>query len=231
MATPTLSRERVHAHDHARREAERRRARTRFLWLAIGAFVLLAGIIAFFSTRTSTPTTAAGIQQTRPVQISGASLPELKSAGNDAAIGATIPEVTGATFNGSPVSITHDGRAKLILFVAHWCPHCQAEVPVIVQHLAEKALPTAIDLITVSTSANPSSPNYPPSEWLATEKWTWPVLVDSDKSETALAYGLPGFPYFVAADAGGKVVARSSGEIPMEQFDAMVQKAITGSAG
>lgn len=231
MATRTLPRERTHARDNVRQQAERRRARTRFLWLAMAAFVLLAGVVAYFSTRGSTAKTAAGIQQARPVQITGAPLPELKSGDGDAAVGLTIPEVTGASFDGSPVSITNDGRAKLILFVAHWCPHCQKEVPLIVKHLADKALPSTVEMIAVSTSASADKPNYPPSEWLAIENWTWPVLVDSEKGEAALAYGLPGFPYFVAADANGKVVARSSGEIPMDQFDALVQKAMTPAAG
>lgn len=232
MATNTLPRSRAHAHDNARVLAERKRARTKWLWLALVAFVFIAATIAFFSTRSSTPKTAAGIEQARPVQITGTALPELKSgADRDAAIGVTIPEVTGATFNGSPVSITHDGRPKLILFVAHWCPHCQKEVPLVVQHLAGQALPAGVDLIAVSTSASADRPNYPPSEWLAIEDWSWPVLVDSEKGEAALAYGLTGFPYFVAADASGKVVGRSSGEISMDEFDSLVQKALTATTG
>ena len=187
-------------------------------------------MIAFFSARSSTVKTQAGIEQSRPVQITGTALPELKS-GTDAAIGLTIPEVSGATFNGTPVSITHDGRPKLVLFVAHWCPHCQKEVPLIVSHLNQKALAAGVDLVAVSTSVSADKPNYPPSEWLAVEDWKWPVVADSSDGATALAYGLTGFPYFVAADASGKVVGRSSGEISMNDFDALVQKALSGSAG
>ena len=232
MATRTLPQHRPHAHDNARERADRKRAHTRWLWMSIGAFVVLAGTIAFFSARTSTPKTAAGIEQVRPVQITGTSLPEMKSGGGgDAAIGLTIPEVTGAAFNGTPVSITHDGRPKLVLFVAHWCPHCQKEVPLIVTHLNEKALAAGVDLIAVSTAASADKPNYPPSEWLSVEDWKWPVIADDGKGSTALAYGLPGFPYFVAADASGKVVGRTSGEISMTDFDALVQKALTGSTG
>jgi thiol-disulfide isomerase/thioredoxin len=231
MATRTLTREQGHTHarDNARR-AERRRAHTRWLWLAMGAFVVAAGAIAVFSSGGSSVKTAPGIEQARPVQVNGAALPELRT-GTDAAIGLAIPEVSGASFNGTPVSITHDGRPKLILFVAHWCPHCQKEVPLIVSHLNQKALAAGVDLIAVSTSASADKPNYPPSEWLAIEDWKWPVIADSNDGATALAYGLPGFPYFVAADASGKVVGRTSGEISMNDFDALVQKALAPGAG
>ena len=30
-------------------------------------------------------------------------------------------------FDGADVAIANDGRAKLILFLAHWCPHCQEQ--------------------------------------------------------------------------------------------------------
>ena len=192
--------------------------------------MIVAAMVALFSARSSTVETAAGIEQTRPVTITGTSLPELGS-GTDHAIGQLIPEVSGASFDGSPVSITHDGRPKLVLFVAHWCPHCQAEVPRIVTHLNQKALPAGVDLIAVSTAVDPAKPNYPPSAWLANEDWKWPALADSDKGDTALAYGLQSFPYFVAADSSGKVVGRSSGEISMDEFDALVQKAMSGSPG
>ena len=37
------------------------------------------------------------------------------------------------------------------------------------------------------------------------------------------AFGLSAFPYFVAADAQGNVVARTSGEITTDQFAALAQ--------
>ena len=88
-----------------------------------------------------------------------------------------------------------------------------------------------VDLVAVSTAVDPAKPNYPPSAWLANEDWKWPALADNDTGDTALAYGLQSFPYFVATDPSGKVVGRNSGEISMDEFDALVQKAMTGSPG
>lgn len=230
MAVHTSTPQRGHARDNARRRVEHKRARAKWIWGGIVAFVLVAAMVAFFAAGSNKVETAAGIEQTRPVTISGTSLPELGS-GTDNAIGQLVPEVTGASFDGTPVAIGHDGRPKLVLFVAHWCPHCQAEVPRIVSHVNQTALPAGLDMIAVSTSVDPAKPNYPPSTWLSNEDWKWPVLADDDKSDTALAYGLSGFPYFVATDASGKVVGRTSGEISMDEFDAMVQKTMTVSPG
>ncbi len=45
------------------------------------------------------------------------------------------------------------------------------------------------------------------------EHWPFPVMVDSEQQTAAIAYGLPSYPYFVFANAEGKVVGRTTGEI------------------
>ena len=170
--------------------------------------------------------TTAGIEETRPVTINGTALPKLASSGADPAVGTTIPEVIGQSFDGSPVAIRNDGRPKLILFVAHWCPHCRREVPLLAGYLKSHPLPAGVDLYTVSTGVVANRPNYPPSAWLEKEHWPVKVLADSDKNQAADAFGLSAYPYFVAADAQGKVVARTTGEITTDQFAAIAQQSL-----
>lgn len=112
-----------------------------------------------------------------------------------------------------------------MLFVAPWCPHCQREVPFIVDHLGANPLPDDVELVTVSTSVDEKAPNYPPDEWLDEEGWPFPVLADAESGDAATAYGLTAFPYFVAIDAEGTVVERASGELTAEQLDALVEAA------
>jgi thiol-disulfide isomerase/thioredoxin len=119
----------------------------------------------------------------------------------------------GQAFDGSPVDIRNDGRPKLVLFVAHWCPHCQREVPLLTDYLKSHPLPNGVDLYTVATATNPQRPNYPPSTWLAKVGWKAPTMADSNDAKAADAFGLSAFPYFVAVDGSGKVVARTTGEI------------------
>ena len=52
------------------------------------------------------------------------------------------------------------------MFLAHWCPHCQAEVPRIVT-LAKAGAFDGLDVASVATGTSSQYPNYPPSAWLA----------------------------------------------------------------
>jgi thiol-disulfide isomerase/thioredoxin len=213
------------------RSPKRRRGRgdsqrSTWVWVAAVTVVLCAAIIAVFATHDTKTSTAPGVEQTRAVQASGTALPPLPTGGADGAVGQLMPELHGASFDGTPVSVTRDGRAKLVLFVAHWCPHCRREVPVIVQHLRTRTTPAGIDLVAVSTDVADVRPNYPPSAWLADEAWPITTLADSADNTAAAAFGVSAFPYFVAVDASGKVVARTSGEISMDTFDQLMGQAL-----
>ena len=45
------------------------------------------------------------------------------------------------------------GQPTLVVFLAHWCPHCQAEVPVIVKAIADWTIPE-IRAVAVATGTN-----------------------------------------------------------------------------
>jgi thiol-disulfide isomerase/thioredoxin len=156
-----------------------------------------------------------------PVTVDGTALPPLPDGGTDPAVGTPMPVLSGTGLDGAPVTIPAGGRPTLVLFVAHWCPHCQTEVPVVQQWVDDGGLPAGVDLVTVSTSADPRRPNHPPGEWLASEGWTAPVLVDGDDS-AADAAGLTAFPFFVGVDAAGNVVGRTSGQLSPDQLSAAV---------
>jgi cytochrome c biogenesis protein CcmG/thiol:disulfide interchange protein DsbE len=212
------------------------------VWAGLAVLVILAGVIAIVASRGgkddtttarttgstaqgSTGSTAVTHAETRPVRVTGSPLPRYDGE-PDPAVGTSVPRVEGAGFDGTPVTIAPDGRAELILFVAHWCPHCQREVPRLTTYLRDHPLPAGIDLITVATGTTPDRPNYPPSEWLAREKWPGKtVLADSTDSRAAGALGLSAYPFFVAVDKDGKVVARTSGELTTDQFAELVQLA------
>jgi thiol-disulfide isomerase/thioredoxin len=184
----------------------------------IGGAIVIALIIAVVATRgsgdgPSTPQTAA-------VTITGA-LPAF-SGNADPAVGMAAPTLEGRNFDGTAVAIRNDGRPKLVVFLAHWCPHCQAEVPMIVSWLDDNGKPADVDLYAVSTSVSRDRPNYPPSEWLAEANWPIPTIADTSDSRAATAYGLTGFPYFVAIDANGNVKHRVSGELTTAQLSQLI---------
>jgi cytochrome c biogenesis protein CcmG, thiol:disulfide interchange protein DsbE len=200
----------------------------RWLWAGLGAVVLVLAVVAVAASRGGQEKGSDEVAgQTRPVQVSGRALPQLKD-GPDTAVGQKAPELRGTGFDGRPVEITHDGRGKLVLFVAHWCPHCQREVPLLVDYLRDHSLPSGVDLVTVATATTPARENYPPSTWLERVHWTASVMADSADGTAANAYGLPGFPYFVAVGRDGAVVARTSGELPTEAFAHLAEQAAGG---
>ncbi|HET9772133.1 MAG TPA: TlpA disulfide reductase family protein [Acidimicrobiia bacterium] len=207
--------------------ARRKQKQPPWLWIGVGVLVLALAAAAIISSGGDDDSsgTAAGVVETRSVSVTGAALPQFpREGGADPGVGKEMPDVTGQSFDGTPVSMTKDGKPKLILFVAHWCPHCQKEVPLLADYLKDNPL-QGVDLYTVSTSVQKNQPNYPPSEWLDEEGWTAPTLADSEDSNLADAFGLSSFPYFVAVDASGKVVARTSGELTTEQFAALADRA------
>ena len=161
--------------------------------------------------------------------MTGGALPSLPTSGTDTAIGMPAPTIAGQSFEGTPVTIDPgaSGKPTAIWFVAHWCPHCQAEVPRIVALDQQGRLPRNVDIYAVSTSVNPAAPNYPPSTWFADVAWPFPSVADSPDGAAGSAYGLGSFPYLVITDAAGNVVYRHSGELGDDGIVSTLQRFAT----
>ena len=209
-----------------RRQAAHETRRRRWLLVGGAVVVVLAAVIALIAgggDESDTPTA----RQTGEPTVEGDTLPELDDPASDQAAGRPSPEAIGADFAGNTVSVGAGQGAGLVLFVAHWCPHCQAEVPRLVEWFDAGGLPDGASFTTVVTATDPDQPNYPPEDWLAEERWDRPVLIDDEEGTVADAFGVSGFPFFVALDARGTVVARASGELTIEQIEALLAAAGT----
>jgi hypothetical protein len=90
----------------------------------VGGAILALLLVAFITTGLTgdgdTDNGSSNTQEYADVSVSGDSLPLLPGEGGDPAVGMTMPEVTGESFAGTPVTFTNDGRAKVIFFLAHW---------------------------------------------------------------------------------------------------------------
>lgn len=156
-------------------------------------------------------------------EVAGEPLPPLEDPGDDPAVGMQLPEVVGTDYDGRPAAIDPgDGRAKVVMVLAHWCPHCQAEVPVVQGWLNDNGVPEDVDLYSVSTSVDESAPNYPPQDWLEREGWTPAVIADDDAGTARNILGVSGYPFFIFVAPDGSVVGRQSGQLPIEQFEEAV---------
>jgi thiol-disulfide isomerase/thioredoxin len=200
----------------------------------VGAIIAViiggAAIVAISSSGSDSNTSSGNISEFSEITVTGEELPAFDSVSSatDAAIGMTAPVVSGKGFTGTEITTDGAGTPTLLVFLAHWCPHCQREVPLLVEWEKDGKTPTGIDVIAVATGTDPANPNFPPSEWLAREEFPalWPVIADSADKKAADAFGLSGYPYFVLIDAQGKVFKRLSGEIPMDELTAIINQMI-----
>lgn len=190
-------------------------------WLGIAFGVIAVALVSAIVFSSSDPLGS----EFGTVEVVGDSLAPYSSSAADTAVGSLAPEIVGEDFAGNPVEVTHDGRAKAVVFLAHWCPHCQAEVPRVQAWLDSGGGVEGVDLVSVATSMNSAQPNFPPSEWLDREGWTVPTIADDQDFSALRAYGSGGFPYWVFLDKNGDVVRRSSGELDIQTLQAFMQEA------
>ncbi len=180
--------------------------------LGVVAAVVVAGLVAVFTVTGSEPDAVQVTVTGEPIPVLAGNAP----VGQDIAFGWDAPLISGSDWKGNPVTIDpSDGRPKLIVFLAHWCSHCQAEVPEVQAWLNETGGSSAVDLYGVATSINRSRPNWPPGDWLEREGWTSPTIMDKN-NRASIAYGLSAFPYWVALNSEGKVVFRIAAGIGIE---------------
>jgi thiol-disulfide isomerase/thioredoxin len=199
--------------------------------LVVAAGVAIAAVLATRGgddddSASTAPPPAAGsgsVPGEIAVTVEGAALPPLEDPANDAAIGSPAPALRGTDYQGNAVDIAPgSGGPMMIVFLAHWCPHCNNEIPVLLEWRDSGQMPDDLQVFGVSTAVSEERPNYPPDEWLAEKGWDWPVLADDAELTAANAYGVTGFPFFTIVDADGNVAARGSGEYPIEALQALV---------
>jgi len=166
-------------------------------------------------------------KENQSVVIEGTILEPLGDEAIDPMVGQVAPTLNGATFDGSGVSVTPgDGQAYMVVFLAHWCPHCNREVPRLIEWQASGAVPSELQVVGVSTAVASDRPNYPPSQWAVDKGWTWPMMADSTSMEAAEAYGVSGYPFFVIVGADGEVKVRVSGEVEIPALTQIVSDAL-----
>lgn len=204
--------------------------------------VVLAIVIAFViaivaggskdsgsSDTTKAPSSDGSVSagENQPVEVVGEALEALPESGGDSTIGLTAPTLNGYAFDGSNLSVTPgDGNPYMVVFLAHWCPHCNDEVPRLIEWKESGAVPADLQVIAVSTGVASDRPNYPPSQWVVEKGWPWPVMADSEATDAARAYGVSGYPFFVIVGADGKVKARASGELGTDRINQIVTAAL-----
>jgi cytochrome c biogenesis protein CcmG/thiol:disulfide interchange protein DsbE len=161
------------------------------------------------------------------MQVIGDPLPQWgadTTTENDPARGMVAPVLVGQDFDGNPLRVDATaGGPTLVVFLAHWCPHCNNEVPRINELRDAGRFPADLNVVAVSTAIDPTRPNWPPSEWLVDLDWTYPAIADgvdmgAGEFIGTAAYGVGGFPFVTLVGADGTVKARWAGEHEPDEF-------------
>jgi thiol-disulfide isomerase/thioredoxin len=201
---------------------------TFFLIAVVG--IVLIGAVAVLVIAKTRPSAISG-DPTAPVTITGnpvSAMPDstsLTDASSEPSYGKVAPTLAGTNFSGDDVTIAPDGKYKAVYFIAHWCPHCQKEVPLVAQLISEGKVPANMEIYAVSTSVRADAGNYPPQVWLDRVKLgATGIIRDDPNSDALVAYGSGGFPYVVYLDGQNRVIARSSGELGKDGIQAMWEK-------
>ena len=161
----------------------------------------------------------ADVESPRLTQVSGTALPPFEQLEDDPAVGRTSPEVVGTDLlTGEAVRIESQGRPMVVVFYAHWCPHCQAEVDEITEWLETNELPAGVDFAAVSVLEDPTRGNHPPATWLAEKGWRHPVVADTPSMDVVGAFGLQSVPFLVAVTSENAVALRYAGNLGTDQL-------------
>ena len=208
-------------------------------WIVAGIAVVLVVIAAIAivggesDSGKSTSSTSTATAEFQPVTYTGTALPALEesvpAAGTDPAVGTAAPVLKGFAFNGMEMTVKASGKPMLLVFLAHWCPHCNAEIPRLIEWKASGDLPETVQVIGITTGSRDDQANWPPSEWIVNMEWPWPVMADSEAQDAALAMGVSGYPGLVLIGGDGKVLARRSGEASISELNDWLAAAIPGA--
>ena len=190
-------------------------------FIIAGAVVLVLGLAIAIGVTLSSEPVAAGLPEGE-INVVGDSLPQYAGENDDnVALGLAAPTFSAPDQNSEIFQLEKNGNSKALLFLAHWCPHCQREVPVVQRFIDSNGVPPGIDVIAVATSIDRGRDNYPPQEWLEREGWSETQIYDLDR-EIGEAYGLNAFPFWVFLDKDLNVLARRTGNLPEDMVGALL---------
>lgn len=159
------------------------------------------------------------------VDVTGEPLPAFDSPNADEAIGMPAPALEGTGLDGEPLTIDPaDGTARVMLFVAHWCPVCQDQITSLQKAREDGALHDDVEFVAVSTGVREGEENFPPGEWFADAGWAVPTLIDNADRHAAGAYGLQAYPYWVFTGPDGEVVGRLTGALELEDLRQLMEE-------
>ncbi len=218
------------------RQGPRRRRRQTFgqrlahlsagAWIGIITGLLVVGIIVF-----------AIIASSRSASNSSSAIGQLNPTHGLLATGTTAPAIgpLPAAQGGTYTLEQYKGKVVVLEFFAPWCPHCQAEAPMLNQ-LQQNNADKGVQVLSVS--ASPYGRNYEQGDtspismsdmqwYVTTFHLNYPALFDQSL-KAANAYGVQAYPTIYVINAHGVITYAGSGEISYDGLQQQINQALNG---
>lgn len=199
-------RDRQRERAESRREAARRAQQRRNLGYGAAGVVLIAVVVIVVVALMGGDEGGGGGQ---PATVGDVTVQGAPRAGQ-LEPGETIPSFTAPDLLGGTVAWSdYAGRPAVLSVWAHWCGHCQAELPIVDRVMRDYP---GVGWVTITTSIDPT---YAPSpeEYLQQNELDFPVAVDDEQGTLAAAFGIEYFPTLYFANSDGTVGAAMTGEV------------------
>lgn len=125
------------------------------------------------------------------------------------------PKVGFATMDGNPKQLAdYAGKTVLLSLFAHWCPHCQVEIPRLELEVATRK-PADFVFVPVECSAGSMDDV---KAFIAEYKVTTPVFKDA-LHDVEVAFDLKSYPTLFLLGPDGTVRQTWTGELPPSLYD------------
>lgn len=215
----TTKRERRRRKAEQERAAQRRREQRRTIGYTLAALAVVVVAVAVIAGADGSGGTGR-IQPSESGEISVSASPRSSML----AVGDAIPSFSAPGFHmqaaGDGYAIERDrfdwsryeGAPSVLTIWAPWCPHCQAELPVLSATVENHP---SVHLVSVATSIG-QHPGPSPDEYLADHGLTFPVAVDDETGTLAQALGVQAFPTIYLVGSDGTVSYAAEGEVSAE---------------
>ena len=131
-----------------------------------------------------------------------------------------ITDISGTEYySGQEVSYTPaDGKARVYMVWAHWCPYCQQDLDVLnTWYAANKASYPNTELVTVTTFMDETRGN-PLEPYLQQMQFPFPVLMDESQRLTFELGNSGSVPYWLFVGPDGAVLGNHSGALGEESI-------------
>jgi thiol-disulfide isomerase/thioredoxin len=198
------------ARAEALKAAQRRRQYRRIAY-AVTAVAVVAAVVVVMTNAGNNggkPAPTASVHVSGPVR-------DVPLAKGDAVPSFSAPALVGG---GQVDWSTYAGKKVVLSIWAPWCPHCQAELPVLSSVVAGHP---DVSLVTIVTAIG-QEPGPSPQQYMKDHNLTFPVAVDDANGTLAKALGVQAFPTLYLVNSDGTVSSEKEGEVPTAELQQLI---------